>query len=482
MVAAVIALGSIMSILDSTVVNVALQTLTTEFHTSFNVVGWVATGYMLALATVIPVTGWASDRFGTKRLYMLALVMFVAGSALAGLAWNVETLILFRVVQGLGGGMLAPAGMTILTRAAGPRRLGRVMSLLGIPMLIGPIGGPILGGWLIDSVSWRGIFDINIPIGLLALALSAKFLVAEKPVPAGRFDFPGMLMLSPGLALLIYGVSGLPTAGGFTATEVWLPVMLGLALTTGFVLRAVRVPNPLVDLSLFRGRTFSVAMVTNAIFSVSFFGAMLLLPSYFLLVRGESAMWAGLLLIPQGLGALLTMPLTGRLTDKFGARKVVLPGLVLIICALALFTQFGAETPYWKVLAGLSVLGLGAGAAMTPLMSAAMQTLRHEDVAKGSTAANISQQIFGAFGAALMSVVLAAVLAGKFGVPTNRGQLAATAALADPTTHGPAAAMAAGSFSTTFVLAAVLMVVCFVPALFLPRRSPLAESEVAQGR
>jgi EmrB/QacA subfamily drug resistance transporter len=221
-VAAVVVLGSIMAILDTTVVNVALQQLTVEFHTSFDTIQWIATGYMLALAAVIPVTGWASDRFGTKRLYVAALALFLIGSVLAGLSWNIEALIGFRLLQGLGGGMLMPAGMTLLTRAAGPHRIGRVMALLGVPMLLGPIGGPILGGWLVDSVSWRWIFYINVPVGLVALWLSAVFLKKDRGTNAGRLDFLGIAMLSPGLALLLYGMAGVPAAGGVTDVAVWL--------------------------------------------------------------------------------------------------------------------------------------------------------------------------------------------------------------------------------------------------------------------
>jgi len=469
-VAAVVVLGSIMAILDTTVVNVALQELTIQFRTSFDTIQWVATGYMLALAAVIPVTGWASDRFGTKRLYLVAISLFLVGSVLSGLAWSVETLIVFRLVQGLGGGMLMPAGMTLLARAAGPQRVGQVMALLGVPMLLGPIGGPILGGWLVDTVSWRWIFYINVPIGLLALWLTAIFLAKDEPEPTSRFDFAGMLMLSPGLALLLYGVANVPGAASISTTRVWLPVVLGATLVVGFLLRAARVSEPLIDLRLFRDRQFSVAVLTMAFFSVSFFGVMLLFPTYFLLVRGESALQAGLLMAPQGIGALITMPLAGKLADKFGVGKVVLPGIGAIILGLALFTTINADTPYWQLLAALFVIGLGVGAAMMPIMVAALQTLSHKDMAKGSTATNIIQQMFGAIGSAVMSIILASVLAEKFGVPANEGQLAATAALADPDSHRVAATAAAESFATTFTWGLVLMVVCAIPAVLLPRR------------
>ncbi|WP_236790519.1 DHA2 family efflux MFS transporter permease subunit [Amycolatopsis sp. GM8] len=475
-IAGVVILGAVMAILDTTVVNVALQALTLEFKTSFDTIQWVVTGYMLALATVIPVTGWACDRFGSKRPYMLSIALFLLGSMLAGMAWNVESLIVFRILQGLGGGMLMPAGMTIMTRAAGPHRVGRVMAVLGVPMLLGPIGGPILGGWLVDAVSWRWIFYINVPIGIIALLLAWRILPKDDPRPAEKFDFLGMLMLSPGLALLIFGVSKIPAEGGVSSLGVWLPAVVGIALIVAFVLRSVRIENPLVDLKLFKDRTFAVAMITMTFFMVAFLGAMLVLPTYFLLVRGESALQAGLLLAPQGIGAMITMPIGGRLADKIGPGKVVLPGIVVILAGLAVFTQVGADTPYAVLLAGLFVMGLGMGATMMPINAAALQTLTQRSVARASTAMNIVQQAAGGIGSALMSIILASLLAAKFGVPTSQGQLTATALLTNPQTHEAAAGSSAGAFATTFTWALVLIAICLVPALFLPKK-PVVPAE-----
>lgn len=227
-IAGVVVLGAIMSILDVTVVSVALRTFTDVFETTYANAAWTMTGYTLALATVIPLTGWAADRFGTKRLYITALVLFVLGSVLCSFAWDITSLIVFRVLQGLGGGMLMPLGMTIMTRAAGPERIGRVMAVLGVPMLIGPIAGPILGGWLIEAASWHWIFLINLPIGILALIAAVLIFPKDNPTPSESFDFRGMLMLSPGLALFLYGASSVVETETVLAVKVLVPVIIGL--------------------------------------------------------------------------------------------------------------------------------------------------------------------------------------------------------------------------------------------------------------
>ena len=215
-VAGVVVLGAIMSILDITVVNVAPAHLPGGVRQqgqplAYSTVAWTVTGYTLALATVIPLTGWAADRFGTKRLYMMALLLFTLGSALCATAGSIGMLIVFRVLQGLGGGMLMPLGMTIMTRAAGPKRMGRLMAILGVPMLLGPILGPILGGWLIDNASWHWIFLINVPVGATALVYAKFALAKDRPEPSESFDWLGMALMSPGLALFLYGVSSIPS-------------------------------------------------------------------------------------------------------------------------------------------------------------------------------------------------------------------------------------------------------------------------------
>lgn len=475
-VASVVVLGAIMSILDVTVVSVALPTFMSEFNATYATVAWTMTAYTLALATVIPVTGWAADRFGTKRLYMTALVLFVAGSVLCSMAWDIQSLIGFRVLQGLGGGMLMPLGMTIMTRAAGPQRIGRLMAVLGIPMLLGPIAGPILGGWLIEAASWHWIFLINLPIGIIALFAAFKLLPSDQPSPSESFDFLGMLLLSPGLALFLFGVSSIPETQTVASSRVLVPAVIGLALVIGFVFHALRAKHPLIDLRLFLNRKLTIAVVTSTLFAIAFMGAGLLFPSYFLQVRGESTLAAGLLLAPQGIGAMVTMPLAGFLVDKIGPGKIVLTGITVISVGMGVFTQVGADTPYPLLLGALFVMGLGMGCTMMPIMTAAMQTLTDHTVARGSTLMNIVQQVAGSVGTAVMSVVLTnQMLSRPLAGPATAAQHdPSIAAQMPPGAVEQGLDQAADAFGNTFMVALVLILLTLIPAMLLPRRKAAA--------
>ena len=469
--AGVVVLGAIMSILDATVVNIAIPVLTEEFATTLAKIQWVITGYTLALATVIPVTGWACARYGTKRLYMTSLTLFVLGSALAGLAWSAESLIAFRVLQGLGGGMIMPAGMTILTQKAGPQRVGKVMSVVGIPMLLGPISGPILGGWLVDLDAWRWIFFINVPIGAIALLLSWRVLERDVPKPAERLDVPGLLFLSPGLASLIYGLATGSEKGSFTSATVIVTTAVGALLVIAFVVRALMAANPLIDLWLFKRRSMAAAALTMLLFSIAFFGAMLLLPLYFQIVRGETALNTGLLLIPQGIGSMLTMPIGGMLTDRIGPGRVVTVGLPIILAGAFGLTQVTADTSYVTLGVIFFVLGLGMGLTMMPTMSAAMQTLVHDEVPRASTAMNIIQQVAGSIGTAAISVILTNELKDRIPGSGGLGE-APSAAEVPPQVLAKLQTLMAESFAASFWWALALMTVALIPALFLPRRKP----------
>lgn len=417
-VAGVVVLGSIMAILDITVVNVALPHFQTDLAPgdtplAYSTVAWTVTAYTLALASVIPLTGWAADRFGTKRLYLMAIGFFVAGSTLCAFAPTIETLIGARVLQGLGGGMLMPLGMTIMTRAAGPARMGRLMAILGIPMLLGPIAGPILGGWLIDNAHWFGrpswtwIFLINLPIGVIALVYASLVLPKDHTEPSESIDVVGLLLMSPGLALFLYGVSSIPEAGTVMATKVLAPALVGAALIAAFGWWSMKPAHPLLDLRLLANRNFSIAALTMFLFAAAFFGGLLLMPTYFQQVRGESTMAAGLLMAPQGIGALVTMPIAGALVDRYPVGRIVPLGIALITGGMFALTQLTAESSYWGfVIPVLFVMGLGMGATMMPLMTSSLKALTAPQVARGSTILNITQQVASSFGVAIASVLL----------------------------------------------------------------------------
>ncbi|MET0862959.1 MAG: DHA2 family efflux MFS transporter permease subunit [Nakamurella sp.] len=472
-IAGVTVLGAIMSILDTTVVSVALPTFQTVFDATYSTVAWTMTGYTLALATVIPLTGWAADRFGTKRLYMLALVLFILGSVACGLAWNIGSLITFRVLQGLGGGMLMPLGMTMMTRAAGPARIGRVMAVLGVPMLLGPIGGPILGGWLIEVASWHWIFFINLPIGIIAFIAAWRVLAKDSPTPSEKFDFLGMLLLSPGLALFLYGVSSIPGEGTIASAQVIIPAVIGVLLMCAFVWHALRKDHPLIDLHLFKRKQLSVSIITMSLFAIAFFGAMLLFPTYFISVRGETTLAAGLLLAPQGIGAMVTMPIAGRLTDKMGPGKFVLGGLVLIAAGMGVFTQLTDTTSYVLILGSLFVMGMGMGMTMMPVMTAALASLNHQEVARGSTLMNIVQQAAASVGTATMSVILTNQLLNKPAYEAGKAIQAdpSQAANFPPQLLAEIPAQMAEAFAFTFWVALVLIVLTLIPAFLLPRKA-----------
>jgi EmrB/QacA subfamily drug resistance transporter len=442
-VASVVVIGVIMSILDTTIVNVALQTLSRELDAPLNTVQWVSTGYLLALASVIPLTGWASERFGSKAVWMWSVSLFGAGSILCGLAWSAESLIFFRVLQGFGGGMIMPVGMSLLTQTAGPQRVGRVMSVIGVPMLLGPILGPVIGGLIVDNASWRWIFYVNVPIAAVALTLAWRVLRADQGrADAGRLDWRGLALLSPGLAAVVFGLSESESQGGFDAVIVLAPIVAGIALVTGFVRHSLRVPRPLIDMRLFRSPAFSAAACTTFLLGGALFGAMIILPLYYQEVRGEPALTAGLLMAPQGIGAALAMPIAGRLTDRVGGGRVASVGLVLMTFSTLPFALLGPDTGY-EFLAGILVVrGLGLGATMMPAMAAAYATLTPPAIPRATSALNVTQRVGGSLGTAVLVVILQ---------------------------HEMRIGDGAAPFAHTFVWAVLMTAIALIPALVLAR-------------
>jgi len=337
-------------------------------------------------------------------------------------------------------------------------------------MLLGPIVGPILGGWLVDDVSWRWIFFINVPIGLAAIAMSLRVLPRDVPQAHERLDALGLALLSPGLALFIYGLAKTNSAGGFGSPEVLVPGLVGLALLVAFGLHAVRSTHPLIDLRLFRNRTFAAASATLLLFAIAVFGSFILLPLYFQTVRGESALDAGLLLAPQGLGAMLVMPIAGQLTDRTGVGRIVLVGLTIMLGTMLAFTQIAADTSYWTLGVVLFFMGIGMGSTMMPIMSGAMQTLRKAAVARASTTVNILQQVGASIGTALLTVTLAGALADR--LPRAAAGAQGAGGQIPDVVRERIAPLMADAYAHTFWLSVVLVGIAFVPAFLLPWTKP----------
>ncbi len=401
-------LGAVMVAIDMTMVNVALDTLVREFHTSVATIQWVSTGYLLALAIVIPLTGWAVERFGAKPVWTAALVVFVAGSVLCGIAWSASSLIAFRVIQGLGGGMIIPLIQTVLARAAGPERVGRVMGVVGVPAMLGPVLGPVLGGLIVSDASWRLIFYINVPICLAALVASRRVKMPDTRRAAGsRLDVVGLSLLSPGLVAIVYGLSEAGIHGSFADARVLAPVALGVGLLAGFAVHALRTrTEPLIDVRLFRGRRFTSFSGVVFFFSMAMLGTALLLPLYYQQVRGEDALHAGLLLAPQGLGMGIALVIAGKLTDRLEPRPIIVAGLALTAAATFAYTQIGAHTNLVLLSTAALVSGLGIGAALVPAMTGVYAGLASDAVPRATTSIRIFQQLGGSFGIAILAVVL----------------------------------------------------------------------------
>jgi len=412
-------------------------------------------------------------------MWIVSLGVFLVGSALSGAAWSVQSLIVFRVLQGLGGGMIMPIGQSIVATAAGPQRMGRVMSLLGVPMLLGPILGPVIGGLILDTVSWRWIFYVNVPIGIVAIALALRFLPEHRrPRTVHRLDVTGFVLLSPGLALAVYGLA---QAGQGSPASVVVPIVIGAVCIAAFVLHSLRSrTTPLIDVRLFANRSFSAASATTFLFGAALFGGMLLLPLYYQVVRGESALVAGLLMAPQGIGAALVMPLAGRLTDTYGARRIVPSGLVVACVGTFAYTQLGAHTSFALLAVSLFVRGLGFGFVFMPTISAAYETLSHEQVPRASTAVNIVQRVGGSIGTALVAVVLEHQISVQVRGLTGGLSAVSTGSIAD---RVRIAQPLASAFGATFWWTLAMTAVALVPAVLLRgrREDPLPRPVQAVG-
>ncbi|MFJ5927738.1 DHA2 family efflux MFS transporter permease subunit [Kitasatospora sp. NPDC092948] len=412
---AVILLGGILGILNSTMASVATGTLAHEFGTSLNTISWTSTGFLLAVCAMIPFTSWAVDRFGSKRMWLIGLTLFLAASLLCAAAWDVGSLIVFRALQGVAAGILDPLVLVLLARAAGPARAGRVMGLMGVVLSLGPVLGPIAGGAVLQSLSWRWMFLLGLPIGLIALLLAVKVVPTDQPAgpeqPRVRLDVIGLALLGPGFAVLVLAMTQSAEQGAFAVWQVLLPLILGAVMLIGYAAHALRAGNkaPLIDLRLFKNTSFTASVTVMTLSGLATFASLFALPLYYQQAHGHGTLVAGLLVAPVGLGAALAMPMAGALSDRMGSRGLAQGGAVVAALGGFALTQVGADTfELWPSLAAL-VMGLGLGFVGAPTMGSLYRTLPMHLVPQGSSVLYMLNQLGAGIGIALVTVILKTV-------------------------------------------------------------------------
>lgn len=452
----VILIGGIMGILDGSMTAVAVDTLSTRFDASLSTTGWVSTGYLLALTVTIPVTAWAVERVGGRRLWLSGLVLFMAGSVASGLAWNIGSLILFRVVQGFGAGILDPLMLTLLARAAGPAKIGRVMGVMGIVGSTGPVLGPIVGGAILQGLDWRWMFFVNVPIVVVAFALARRTLPADPPearAAVGRLDVLGFALIGPGAAAGVLALSEVAQRGSFGTWQVLLPLAVAAVLLAAYAGHALRTRGtpPLIDLRLFTRRSFSASVVAAAVLGLATFASIFVIPLYYQQVRGYDVFESGLRLAPFGVGSALVMPLAGRLSDRWGSRNLALTGAAIALLSSLAFSRFDAQTGgLWPLLAAFT-LGIGTGSAGAPVIGSVYRTLPGHLVPQGSSVLYMLNQLGASIGIAVVALLM-----------QNAG--------ADPQS----------GFHHAYLAVVVALLVMIVASLFIPGRAapPEQSSEV----
>lgn len=476
----VVIVGALTSILNQTVVNVALPTLESDFNVSLTDIQWVVTGYALGLAAIIPLTGWLSDRYGTKRVFMVSQILFTLSSILCAMAWSNGSLIAFRVIQGLAGGLIMPVGMTILMMVSRPEERGRMLSVMGLPMLVGPVLGPLLGGWLVQWVSWRLIFVINVPIGVVGALLSALYLRGPGAATLRqRPDLGGLALGIPAVVAIVYGLSQ-PASKGWDSVDTFVPLIGGAAMVVLFCLYELRQSSPLIEIRVFRDAAFSAAMTVNFLIALALFGTVLLVPLFLQQVQGYGALDAGVVLAAQGVAAAVAMPIGGLLTDRFGARQVVPFGLALLTGATIWMATLTPDTPRWVIALMLAARGAGMGLSMMQAMSSAYITMAPRLISRATSVSQVVNRVGSGLGVAIVATILTDRIVAHL-PPLPRGESAAAGGgLAS--VHLPPAvktvllAQVAKGFDDTFWMMAGLTLLCFPMALLL--RRPLTPAAV----
>lgn len=403
----ILIIGAFMAILDSSIVNVAIPKMMSVFNATTSEIQWVLTGYMLVLGIVVPVTGYLGDRYGYKRMYMIALSIFTVGSALCGLAWSTWTMVGFRVIQGLGGGMIMPLTMSMVYRVVPRSKIGLALGVWGIAALAAPALGPTLGGYMVDYLSWRLIYTINIPIGIMAVFLTGMYLDEMDRVADLKFDFNGFVFSAVGLFALLLALSE-GSDRGWTSGYILFLFAIAVVALGYFVVHELRTDEPMLDFRLMKSPAFTGSILISSVTSIAMFGGVFLVPLYMQNFRHFSAVQTGELMMPAGFATALIMPVSGRLYDRIGARPLIIIGLIVMGLATFLFHNLSMDTAYTTIMLWLILRSLGLGLGMMPATNAGMAVVPNHLIGRASSLSNVFRQVSSSFGIAIITTLLTA--------------------------------------------------------------------------
>jgi len=394
-----------MSIMDSTIVNVALPSLARQLNVPSSAIDAVVVAYLVSLAVVMPASGWLGDRWGTKRILLLALTLFTISSALCGLASSYGMLIIFRIMQGAAGGALTPVGTAMLYRTFPPSQRVQVSRILIFATILAPAIGPILGGLLVTKLSWRWVFYVNVPVGIVACLFGLIFLFEHKEESPGRFDLGGFLLAGSGLALLMYALSEGPSSG-WSSINIFGSAIVGTLLLCLFVVVELKVPEPMIDLGLLHNRLFRITNLVSFFAYAGFLGVLFIAPLFLQEARGVSALVSGLTTFPEAIGVVLSTQLVARLYPRIGPRRLMAGGLAGVSILMALLTLMGEDTNLWVMRVFMFLIGAGMAYAFLPLRAAAFATISSTSTGRASAFYSAQTQLGAALGVALLGSVL----------------------------------------------------------------------------
>lgn len=403
-VAVIFVLGLFMEIMDMTILNVAIPTIKRDFEASHVAMEWTVLGYLLSLAVFIPASGWVGDKYGTKKTFLFALFVFTLASALCGISQNVEQLIAFRLLQGVGGGMLTPVGTAMLYRAFPPEERARASTVLIIPTVIAPATGPIIGGLLIDWLSWHWIFFVNLPIGILGFIFGWKYLKENIEPGAGAFDKSGFFLSAFGLAGVLYALSKAPEDGWMSS---WVVVtgVGGLAFLVSATYVELHKPEPMLALRLYRDRMFRNANMVNSLAYGSFAAFLFLLPQFMQDLLGYSALESGLTTFPQAIGIIVTSQIVGKLYHTVGPRRLITGGLIAVTLSNIPFIMLTLDANAWQIRGLMLARGVSMAFAFVPLQAATYANIDKPDTGRASAIFSTQRQVSAALGVAILATL-----------------------------------------------------------------------------